>query len=89
MDGAPTASVEIAEALAATAASFQIPSHAVAERYADPATRAELAAVLPFPILAAVGGHPVSDGDGQVVAGLGIAGAAPHLCEQLAAATVA
>ena len=87
MDGAPTSSVQIAEALAATAASFQLPSHAVAERYGDAATRAELAAALPFAILAAPGGRPVVSGEG-VVAGLGIAGPAPHLCEQVAAATL-
>jgi uncharacterized protein GlcG (DUF336 family) len=87
MDGAPTASVQVAEALAATAASFQIPSHAVAQRYADAPTRAELAAALPFAILAAPGGRPVADGD-RVIAGLGIAGPAPHLCEQIATATL-
>ena len=87
MDGAATASVELAQALAATAAVFQISSHAVAERYADAATRAELARALPFPILAAPGGMPIVDG-GSIVGGLGIAGPAPHLCAQVATAAL-
>ena len=85
MDGAATASVEIAAALAGTAAAFQISSQAVADRYADAATRAELARTLPFAILAAPGGVPIVNGDG-VVGGLGIAGPAPELCGQIAAA---
>jgi uncharacterized protein GlcG (DUF336 family) len=87
MDGAPTASIQLAEALAATAASFQLPSHAVAERFVDAATRAELARALPFAILAAPGGRPVSDG-GRVVGGLGIAGPAPEVCERVALASL-
>jgi uncharacterized protein GlcG (DUF336 family) len=87
MDGAATASVELAQALAATAAAFQISSAAVAERYGDTATRAELARALPFPILAVPGGIPIVDA-ANVVGGLGIAGPAPHLCAQVASAAL-
>jgi uncharacterized protein GlcG (DUF336 family) len=87
MDGAPSASVQLAEALAATAATFQVASHVVAQRFGDAAARAELAAALPFPILAAPGGQPIFEGE-EIVAGLGIAGPAPDRCEQLAAAAL-
>jgi uncharacterized protein GlcG (DUF336 family) len=87
MDGAATASVQLAEALAATAATFQMPSRSVAEHFPDHATRAELAAALPFAILAAPGGSPILERD-SVVGGLGIAGPPPRLCEQLAASVL-
>jgi uncharacterized protein GlcG (DUF336 family) len=70
MDGAPTAAPFVAEALAAGAATFEMPSGEV-----DPA----FAAVLPYRILCTPGGLPVRDGDG-VVAGLGIAGAPANVC---------
>ncbi len=79
MDGAPTAGPFVAEAVAAAAATFQLPSHEV---------RADLAALLPISASAAPGGVPVREGE-RVVAGLGIGGAAPELCHELAAAVLA
>jgi uncharacterized protein GlcG (DUF336 family) len=43
---------------------------------------------LPFAILAIAGGVPVEE-DGRVVAGLGVAGAAPALCAEIALAALA
>jgi len=79
MDGALSAAPFIAEALAAGAATFQLPSADI-----DPA----LATVLPYRVLTAPGGLPVRDGD-RVVAGLGIAGADPPTCLQIAASVLA
>jgi uncharacterized protein GlcG (DUF336 family) len=79
MDGAPTAGPFVAEAVAVTAATFQLPSREVG---------ADLAARLPITASAAPGGLPVPEGD-RVVAGLGIGGAAPELCHELAAAVLA
>ena len=76
MDGAPTAAPFVAEAVAAGAATFQLPSAEV-----DPA----LTSVLPYRVLSAPGGVPVREGD-RVVAGIGIAGVAPELCHAIAAA---
>ncbi len=89
IEHAPAASVQLAEALAVTAATFQIPSAAVAERFPGAAARAEVGRALPFPILAAAGGHPIRDGGGAVVAGLGIAGPDPAVCDDLATALLA
>jgi uncharacterized protein GlcG (DUF336 family) len=79
MDGAPTAGPFVAEAVAAGAATFQQPSAEV-----HPAA----ATVLPYAVAAVPGGLPVRDGD-RVVAGLGIAGAAPAVCHEIAAAVLA
>jgi uncharacterized protein GlcG (DUF336 family) len=83
MDGAPTASVAISEAVACTAATFQLSSHAVAEGYAQPGTLEQRAGTLPFKILPVPGGLPI-DERGGVVAGLGIGGPDAHVCEQIA-----
>ena len=45
-------------------------------------------AVLPYAVATVPGGLPVREGD-RVVAGLGIAGAAPDVCHDIAAAVVA
>jgi uncharacterized protein GlcG (DUF336 family) len=85
-DGAPTASVTVAQAVAATAATFQCPSQEVAERYR--AELARLADALPFAILAVPGGLPIVV-DGETVGGIGIGGPSPGECARVAAATLA
>jgi len=79
MDGAPTAAPFVAEAVAAGAATFQRSSAKV-----DPA----LTSVLPYQVLAVPGGLPVREGD-RVVAGVGVAGPDPAICQEIAAAVVA
>jgi len=79
MDGAPTAATFVATALAATAATFQLPSEQV-----DPA----LARVLPFATLMTPGGVPLRKG-GAVVGALGIAGVSPEVAAQIATAVLA
>jgi uncharacterized protein GlcG (DUF336 family) len=79
MDGAASAGPFVAEAVAAAAATFQLPSSEV-----DP----QLAALLPIPAATAPGGLPVREGD-RVVAGLGVAGVAPQLGQEIAAAVLA
>jgi uncharacterized protein GlcG (DUF336 family) len=74
MDGAPTAGPFVAEAVAATAATFQAPSEEV---------RADLAALLPIPASVAPGGLPLPGG------GLGIGGPAPEVCAEIAGAVIA
>ena len=64
MDHAPTAAPFVAEAVAAGAATFQLPSAEIDHL---------LTAVLPYRVLTVPGGLPVRDGD-RVVAGLGVAG---------------
>ena len=78
MDGAPTAAPFVAEAVAAGAATFQLPSAEI-----DPA----VTSVLPYRVLAAPGGAPVREGD-RVVAGLGVAGADAGICEEIAGAVL-
>jgi uncharacterized protein GlcG (DUF336 family) len=79
MDGAASAGPFVAEAVAAAAATFQLPSSEV-----DP----QLAALLPIPAATAPGGLPVREGD-RVVAGLGLGGVAPPLGHEIAAAVLA
>jgi uncharacterized protein GlcG (DUF336 family) len=74
MDGAPTAAPFVAEAVAAGAATFQLPSAEI-----DP----RLTSVLPYRVLAVPGGAPVREG-GRVVAGLGVAGPEAGVCEEIA-----
>jgi uncharacterized protein GlcG (DUF336 family) len=74
MDGAPTAGAFVAEAVAAAAATFEQPSEDV---------RADLAALLPTPAATAPGGLPLDGG------GLGIGGADPATCREIAAAVLA
>jgi uncharacterized protein GlcG (DUF336 family) len=84
MDGAPTAAVNVAEALAAAAATFQCASEEVGARYGPGEPLAQLAAALPYRILAVPGGCPLTV-DGQVVAAIAIAGPPPPACAELAA----
>jgi uncharacterized protein GlcG (DUF336 family) len=79
MDGAATAGPFVAEAVAATAATFQLRSEAVVP---------ELAALLPVPTATVPGGLPLHEGD-SVVGGLGIGGVTPALAHEIAAAVVA
>jgi uncharacterized protein GlcG (DUF336 family) len=79
MDEAPTAAPFVAEALAAGAATFQLPSAEI-----DPS----LASVLPYRVLTVAGGLPVREGD-RVVAGLGIAGPDAGVCHEIAEAALA
>jgi uncharacterized protein GlcG (DUF336 family) len=78
MDGAPTAGPFVAQAVAAGAATFQMPSGDVLP---------ELTGVLPYPVAVVPGGLPVVEDD-RVVGGLGIGGAAPALCHSIAAAVL-
>ncbi|HEY7077089.1 MAG TPA: heme-binding protein [Solirubrobacteraceae bacterium] len=75
MDGAPAAGPFVAEAVAAAAATFQVPSAEIP---------AGVAHVLPYRVAAAPGGLPLEEGGG-----LGIAGPPPQTCAELAAAVVA
>ena len=79
MDGAPTAAPFVAEALAAGAAAFQLPSEEI-----DPG----VVSVLPFHVLTVPGGLPVRNGE-ALVGGLGIAGPDRQMCREIAEAAVA
>jgi uncharacterized protein GlcG (DUF336 family) len=79
MDETPTAAPFVAEAVAAGAATFGVPSDDVEPR---------VTSVLPFAVATVPGGLPVRDGD-RVVAGLGIAGPPPAVCHEIAAAVLA
>jgi uncharacterized protein GlcG (DUF336 family) len=79
MNGAPTAGVDVAQALAATAATFDIPSAQLAQRFPGPNLE-RLAASLPYQVLSVDGGLPVEAG------GIGIAGPPPPVCAGIAAA---
>jgi uncharacterized protein GlcG (DUF336 family) len=79
MDGAPTAAPFVAEAVAAGAATFQLPSVEI-----DPL----VTSVLPYRVLTVPGGVPIREGD-RVVAGLGIAGPDAHLCHVIAESVLA
>ena len=81
IDDAPAAGVDVALATAATAARFGCASSAVAEWFGNAVT--QLGALHPAPLLTAPGGLPVLD-DGRLVAGLGVGGADPARCAELA-----
>jgi uncharacterized protein GlcG (DUF336 family) len=84
MDGAATAGAFVSLAVAATAATFQLPSAQVAARFgAIP----ELARTLPYPILGSAGGVPIAEGS-ATVGGLGIAGVDPAVAEEIALAAL-
>jgi uncharacterized protein GlcG (DUF336 family) len=87
MGGAVGASPVVAEAVAATAATFGIPSEELAALYPTEVEMGRLAAALPYAILPVHGGLPIVE-DGTVVGGLGIAGPAPAVCAHLAAAVL-
>jgi uncharacterized protein GlcG (DUF336 family) len=81
MDGAPTAASFAALQLAATAATFQVPTGELATRYGSDGVR-QLALGLPFPILDVTGALPIIE-DGRVVAAIGVAGIEPERCGHL------
>jgi uncharacterized protein GlcG (DUF336 family) len=90
MDGAPTVAVDVAQAVAATAGTFQCRSRDLGGLYPGAVPGAALAgalADLPFRVLGAHGGLPIEE-DGRVVGGLGVAGRDPSACEQIAEAAL-
>jgi uncharacterized protein GlcG (DUF336 family) len=84
MDGAPTAAAFLALPLAATAATFEVSSEVVGERY----TSIALDRVLPYATVTLPGGQPISRA-GRVVGGLGIAGPEPLVAAELASVALA
>jgi uncharacterized protein GlcG (DUF336 family) len=85
MDGAPAGGVAVAQAVAGAAALFGYDSAGLDGRFG--ATDALAALVVP-PVLGVPGGLPVRDG-GRVVAGLGVGGAGPSICEEIARTALA
>ena len=85
MDGAPAGAVPIAQAVAGAAALFGCESAALGSRF-GPA--GPVAALVTAPVLAVPGGLPVRDG-GWVVAGLGVGGADPVVCAEIARTALA
>lgn len=81
MDGAVVGGVDIALAIAATAARFGTDSHELVDWF-GPVT-ASLAALTPAPFLAAPGGVPLS-ADGRSIGGLGVGGVDPRTADLLA-----
>jgi len=80
MDGAPAGGVAVAQAVAGAAALFDCGSGELASRYGPAGA---LAALVVPPVLGIDGGLPVRDG-GLVVAGLGVGGADPAVCQDIA-----
>jgi len=85
MDGGPAGGVAIAQAVAGAAALFDCDSGALGARFgqADAVARLVVPPVLPVP-----GGLPVRDA-GDVVAGLGVGGADPAVCADIARTALA
>jgi len=85
MDGAPAGGVAVAQAVAGAAALFDCDSGGLGARF-GPAEA--IAALVVPPVLGIRGGLPVRDA-GHVVAGLGVGGGEPIVCEQIARAALA
>ena len=85
MDGAPSGAVAIAQAVAGAAALFDCGSGNLGARFG--AADAVAALVVP-PVLGIPGGLPVRDA-GRVVAGLGVGGGDPLVCQEIAATALA
>ena len=85
MDGGAAGAVAIAQAVAGAAALFGCDSGDLDARFGKPDAVARL--VVP-PVLDLPGGVPVRDG-GYVVAGLGVGGAGPSICEDIAGTALA
>jgi len=85
MDGAPAGAVAVAQAVAGAAALFGYDSAGLGDRFG--AADALAALVVP-PVLGVAGGLPVRDG-GRVVAGLGVGGVGPSICEEIARTALA
>jgi uncharacterized protein GlcG (DUF336 family) len=80
MDGGPAGAVAVAQAVAGAAALFDCGSADLDARFGTPDAVAAL--VVP-PVLGVPGGLPVHD-EGRVVAGLGVGGGDPLVCQELA-----
>jgi uncharacterized protein GlcG (DUF336 family) len=87
MDNAPTASVAVSETTAAAAATFQCPSGELPTRYPGDGALVLLAEALPYKILPVPGGRPIAE-EGIVVAGIGVGGPEPQVCEEIAVAAL-
>ena len=85
MDGGPAGAVAIAQAVAGAAALFDCGSGNLNARFG--AADAIAALVVP-PVLGIPGGLPVRD-TGRVVAGLGVGGGDPVVCQEIAATALA
>jgi uncharacterized protein GlcG (DUF336 family) len=85
MDGGPAGAVAIAQAVAGAAALFDCGSGNLGARFG--AADAIAALVVP-PVLGIPGGLPVRD-TGRVVAGLGVGGGDPVVCQEIAATALA
>ena len=87
MDGGPAGGVAIAQAVAGAAALFDCGSGNLSARFGQPDRGADpvaaLAALVVPPVLGIPGGLPVRDGR-QVVAGIGVGGGDPAVCDQIA-----
>ena len=82
MDGGVASSPAVSTAVAGTAATFGLASEDVASAYPGDALN-RLADALPFPVLPAIGGVPLTL-DGTVIAGIGVAGPQPQICREIA-----
>ena len=80
MDGAPAGGVAVAQAVAGAAAVFGCESGDLTAMFGRPEAVAGLVAP---PVLGVPGGLPIRDG-GAVVAGLGVGGASPVICDDIA-----
>jgi uncharacterized protein GlcG (DUF336 family) len=85
MDGGPAGGVAVAQAVAGAAALFDCESADLGSRF-GPADA--VAALVVPPVLSIPGGLPVRDA-GRVVAGLGVGGAGPSVCEDIARTALA
>ena len=88
MDGAPAASVAIAETTAATAATFGVASGELRALLGSDTAVTLTAAALPYRDPLRAGAVPVHE-HGRIVAGLGVGGPEPRVCAEIAADTVA
>jgi uncharacterized protein GlcG (DUF336 family) len=75
MDGAPAGASYVAEAIAAASALYGVPSKDAVELVRDTGH------LMPVPVAAIAGGAFLADPDGRIVAGIGVAGADPRLCD--------
>ena len=88
MDGvSSTATVDLVQMKAYSAASFRTPTHLLAEGAKDDIARASSLTNIPGFTLAA-GGYPIKDGD-AVIGGIGVGGGSPEQDMQVAEAALA
>ena len=85
MDGGPAGAVAVAQAVAGAAALFGCGSGDLGPRFGQ---IAPVAALVVPPVLGVPGGLPVSEA-GRVVAGLGVGGGEPAVCEDIARTALA